>query len=430
MNLSVRTKLLAVAIVPAFVMTIVIVLAASSDMHSMMAHQADAIWKYGQSNDISALSQSVAQQKFQEMADDAYAFYAVKAIPVILVLMALLVAISVFLIRKVLGTVDNLTQEISHLAEPSTPLSYRLTVSGNDELSQLANSLNLMMSDMEGVMQNIRNSSSSVADNASNVSASVSESSASTDSLNMNVDSVATAINELEASAQEITCNVQSASNEIQQVSAQGDVINEDCQSMLVNTESLRNVIAKSSTGVTTLGQRIDKITEILSSIQGIAEQTNLLALNAAIEAARAGEQGRGFAVVADEVRSLASRTQMSTEEIESMITSLKSVSEETISDMSASEKEVNLLVDVISHSTEQLEEFARRLNTVVEQNVQIAVASEEQITVINNINQSIHDVRDLANSALVSVKSNEQFSEELHDVANSLSDVVNNFKH
>ncbi|MBT1062329.1 methyl-accepting chemotaxis protein [Bowmanella sp. Y26] len=429
MKLSIRTQLTLVAILPALIITIIIVAAALTDMGKMIREQAKQSASYVQLNTVSETSEAVLEETFTNFGLQAKDSLSSKAIPVILVLMTLLIACGFFLVRKIMKNVDGLISQISTMADPNTALNYRLSMDLSNELGILAKSLNKMMADMEGVMNEIRSSSAEVTGNADEVAGCTSSTMQSINHVNDNMNNVAAAINQLQASAKEIAQNIQAASAEIQDASEQSSQMNSDYQIMMSNTEKLNTRMAESAKEVVELGSQVEKINSILTTIQGIAEQTNLLALNAAIEAARAGEQGRGFAVVADEVRNLAGRTQQSTQEIEAMILALKSASASAVRNMEASETEVGNMVGMLNTNTQQLETLTGKLKRVTDSNLQIAAATEEQSAVINDINHNIHRVTDLSLEAQRQANTNNEIVKGLHGIAKHLDSTVNSFK-
>ena len=172
-----------------------------------------------------------------------------------------------------------------------------------------------------------------------------------------------------------------------------------------------------------------DRIGTVLDVIRGIAEQTNLLALNAAIEAARAGEQGRGFAVVADEVRTLASRTQQSTREIQSMIEALQERTTQAAQAMQEGSNQARTGVDKVTLSGEALQKIVKAVITITDMNTQIATASEQQSAVSEEINRNVSSIGELANAAFDNAGGTLRSSEALHELSQELAEQVRRFQ-
>ncbi|MEZ8142290.1 methyl-accepting chemotaxis protein [Enterovibrio sp. FF113] len=238
----------------------------------------------------------------------------------------------------------------------------------------------------------------------------------------------AVAMNQLTSTVDNISQNAQQASdiaNEADQHAREGQVVLDQTRTSI---DSLVTNISNVSNIIQNLENETKNVGSILDVIRGIAEQTNLLALNAAIEAARAGEQGRGFAVVADEVRSLASRTQQSTEEIQELIHRLQNESKRSVESMQISMDEAEETSSKADKTREALEAITHSVATIRDMNSQIAVAAEEQNTVVNNINQTVESLNSLGKSTAVGAETLSNEAKGLTQITANVSEIVRKF--
>ncbi|WP_446731146.1 methyl-accepting chemotaxis protein [Pseudomonas sp. CFBP 8772] len=246
---------------------------------------------------------------------------------------------------------------------------------------------------------------------------------------NSEIEQAATAVTEMSAAVEEVARNANSTSEAAQSSSTSAEEGNRRVVNTVTAMTNLADLVDNSVVQVKALASQADDITKVLSVIRAIAEQTNLLALNAAIEAARAGEQGRGFAVVADEVRALAHRTQLSTQEIEQMITKVQSGSAAAVESMDKSRQEVHSTLTSAKDAGSSLRLITDAVLEINERNMQIATASEQQAHVARDVDRNLVSIRDLAMQSTEGARQTLEASSELSTLAVRLNDMVGKFR-
>ncbi|EON92560.1 methyl-accepting chemotaxis sensory transducer [Marinobacter lipolyticus SM19] len=350
---------------------------------------------------------------------------------IIMALAGLVISVLVlhFGIRVLMAPVHRLNRAMADIATGDADLSQRLDDSGTDEFARLALSFNSFVSNIQAVIRDVQKGTAELKDNVASLRQTASTSRTSVESQQAEVDMVATAINEMSAAAGEIAQNAQ-------QTADAANTADSDSRASLETVEASRDAVQKLSREITaaaevidTLGKDVSNITSVLAVIQGIAEQTNLLALNAAIEAARAGEAGRGFAVVADEVRNLASRTQDSTEEINSMIERLQKGASNAVDVMKQSTAVSNVSMEKAQDAMEALNRIAEAITSISQMTTQIATASEEQTSVTEELNSSITRISDQGQEAATAASENDVYSSQIESIGNTLNQNVSRFQ-
>ena len=311
----------------------------------------------------------------------------------------------------------------------SGDLAQDIEVTGNDEMGQLLGALSTMRNNLYNMVTQMVDSSSQLAAASEELAAVSEETNQNIHNQQSEVEQAATAINEMTATIQEVARNAASTS----ETARSTNTATVDGQNVVTLTVSsinqLSSEIENASAVIHQLESHSEDIGGVLDVIKNIAEQTNLLALNAAIEAARAGEQGRGFAVVADEVRTLASRTQESTQEIESMIEKLQSGSRQAVHAMESSSKQAVLSVEQANSAGDALQTITESVSLISDMSTQIATAAEEQSTVADEINRNITSVSDLGNQTAAGANETTASSEELVRLAVGLQELIAQFK-
>ncbi|WP_166263844.1 methyl-accepting chemotaxis protein [Marinobacter caseinilyticus] len=354
-----------------------------------------------------------------------------RATGIIVALIALIFSLVVlhFMIRSLMKPLRTLRDAMADIASGDADLTQRLNDNSGDEFGALAKSFNSFVSNIHTVVRDVQAGASELGGNVVALRKTASSSRRSVEGQQSEIDMIATAINEMSAAAGEIAQNAQ-------QTADAANTADKESRDSLTTVAASRDAVQRLSTEITSAAGVIDKlgtdvtsITTVLEVIKGIAEQTNLLALNAAIEAARAGEAGRGFAVVADEVRNLARRTQDSTEEINNMITRLQKGANDAVEVMQASTAVSNISMEKAQDAMEALNRIASAITSISEMTTQIATASEEQTSVTEELNASITRIADQGQEAAAAASENDVYSSQIETVGQSLSQNVERFK-
>ncbi|MHA4977328.1 methyl-accepting chemotaxis protein [Pseudomonas extremorientalis] len=299
---------------------------------------------------------------------------------------------------------------------------------GKDEPARLLNALSTMQGNLRQTIQHIAGSATQLASAAEELSAVTEEASKGLQQQNNEIDQAATAVNEMTAAVEEVARNAVStseASTQSNQAAREGrDRVVETVGAIQTMTQDVQTTAAMIE-GLATQGRDIGKVLDV---IRAIAEQTNLLALNAAIEAARAGEAGRGFAVVADEVRALAHRTAQSTQEIEKMVAGIQNGTGEAVQSMQQSNQRTQDTLEMARAAGVALEQITQSISLINERNLVIASASEEQAQVSREVDRNLVNIRDLATQSAAGANQTSAASHELSRLAVDLNGMVARF--
>ncbi|KPX96593.1 Methyl-accepting chemotaxis protein [Pseudomonas savastanoi pv. nerii] len=353
-----------------------------------------------------------------------------KSVTMIAAATALALVLSILAAWVITRQITTPLQETLEVVErvASGDLSRNLKVDRKDELGKLQATIQRMTVSLRELVGGIRDGVTQIASAAEELSAVTEQTSAGVNSQKVETDQVATAMHEMTATVQEVARNAEEASQAAVAADRQARdgerVVNE----AIAQIERLASAVGNSSEAMGALKQESDKIGSVLDVIKSVAEQTNLLALNAAIEAARAGEAGRGFAVVADEVRSLAQRTQKSTEEIEALIAGLQSGTQQATNVMDSSRELSTSSVELTRRAGGSLESITKTVSAIQAMNQQIAAAAEEQSATAEEINRSIINVRDVSEQTSAASEETAASSVELARLGNHLQLLVSRF--
>lgn len=402
---------------------------AIDSIESMLGSIRQTTLEYEESGSINEVGQLTLEINEDFLVQQQRTAITGSIVQIIVLAVFMAIALRMLVTKLVKQPINEVSDALADISSGEGDLTQRVSISRRDEIGQLGNYFNQFIEKIHESMRQVDSSSHKISDTVDSVNEIAKVNAQAVENTHQDTDQVATAINEMNATAQEVSNLAETVMNQANNADSETQKTVAVVQTTSDSIGQLSENIRSGTDVISSLKDDVNSIVSVLDTIRGIAEQTNLLALNAAIEAARAGEQGRGFAVVADEVRALAARTQDSTSEIQSMIEKLEAGSDSAVKVMTQSTEQSAETVTKVSEALASLATISDAVSEINGMSSQISNAVHEQKQVSEEINQNVTNIVSSIQETADGAKTNSESTEQLKEQSNLLVKMVSNFK-
>ncbi|REL35601.1 methyl-accepting chemotaxis protein [Thalassotalea euphylliae] len=370
-----------------------------------------------------------AQNQLTTATKDIFEHQTIQNIFFLVVATAVVIGLFLYFINRITHRLSLLNERITSLSSGEADLRSRLEITGQDEITDIAKSVNNFIAYLQNMLKELASSSAHITQNIGSLTTQSEQNHTALNNHANETEQVVTAITEMSATANSVADSANQSAHSTNQAEQEANEAQQLVKSTTASVDKLKGEIEQAADNINTMNDNTQEIVNVLGVIGEIADQTNLLALNAAIEAARAGEQGRGFAVVADEVRALASRTQTSTEEISHILAKVQNDAANAVAAMEATQASCQLASDNTEQVSTSLSTMTNAIVHINDLNNQIATAAEQQSAVTEEVSQNMNNIQVVVNDLSQGGEHTMASSRELATTNEQLSGLINQFK-